>query len=61
MPTKSELKYHIVWCTKYRRKVLNESSGKIYNSINECILDLNISRDCFYRWIKNPEKKLKLI
>lgn len=23
MPTKSELKYHIVWCTKYRRKVLN--------------------------------------
>ena len=25
MPTKSELKYHIVWCTKYRRKVLTES------------------------------------
>lgn len=24
MPTKSELKYHIVWCTKYRRKVLSE-------------------------------------
>ena len=24
MPTKSELKYHIVWCTKYRRKVLTE-------------------------------------
>lgn len=24
MPTKSELKYHIVWCTKYRRKVLGE-------------------------------------
>jgi len=24
MPTKSELKYHIVWCTKYRRKVLKE-------------------------------------
>lgn len=24
MPTISELKYHIVWCTKYRRKVLSE-------------------------------------
>lgn len=24
MPTKSDLKYHIVWCTKYRRKVLSE-------------------------------------
>lgn len=24
MPSKSELKYHIVWCTKYRRKVLSE-------------------------------------
>lgn len=24
MPTKLELKYHIVWCTKYRRKVLTE-------------------------------------
>lgn len=24
MPTKSELKYHIVWCTKYRRRVLTE-------------------------------------
>lgn len=24
MPTKSELKYHIVWCTKYRRKVLTD-------------------------------------
>lgn len=24
MSTKSELKYHIVWCTKYRRKVLSE-------------------------------------
>ena len=24
MPTKSELKYHLVWCTKYRRKVLTE-------------------------------------
>lgn len=28
MPTKSELKYHIVWCTKYRRKVLNEAIQK---------------------------------
>lgn len=25
MPTKSELKYHIVWCTKYRRKVLTNT------------------------------------
>ena len=24
MPTKSVLKYHIVWCTKYRRKVLSD-------------------------------------
>lgn len=24
MPTISELKYHIVWCTKYRRKVLSD-------------------------------------
>lgn len=24
MLTKSELKYHIVWCTKYRRKVLTD-------------------------------------
>lgn len=24
MPTKSDLKYHIVWCTKYRRKFLDE-------------------------------------
>ena len=28
MPTKSELKYHIVWCTKYRRKVLTEPIQK---------------------------------
>lgn len=28
MPTKSELKYHIVWCTKYRRKVLTENIQK---------------------------------
>jgi len=28
MPTKSELKYHIVWCTKYRRKVLTEDIQK---------------------------------
>ena len=34
MPTKSELKYHIVWCTKYRRKVLNES---IQNKLKELI------------------------
>ena len=25
MPTKSQLKYHIVWCTKYRRKVLSDN------------------------------------
>lgn len=28
MPTKSELKYHLVWCTKYRRKVLNDDIQK---------------------------------
>jgi putative transposase len=28
MPTKSELKYHIVWCTKYRRKFLQEEEQK---------------------------------
>jgi len=33
MPTKSELKYHIVWCTKYRRKVLSEEIQKQLNTL----------------------------
>ena len=36
MPTKSELKYHIVWCTKYRRKVL---SDVIQNKFKSLILE----------------------
>jgi putative transposase len=36
MPTKSELKYHIVWCTKYRRKVLKED---IQSKLKELILE----------------------
>lgn len=33
MPIKSELKYHIVWCTKYRRKVLSEEIQKQLNTL----------------------------
>ena len=33
MPTKSELKYHIVWCTKYRRKVLNLEMQKYFKKL----------------------------
>lgn len=44
MPTKSELKYHIVWCTKYRRKVLNESiQNKLKQLISEKSEDLGYS------------------
>ena len=44
MPTKSELKYHIVWCTKYRRKVLNESiQNKLKELISEKSEDLGYS------------------
>ena len=41
MPTKSELKYHIVWCTKYRRKVLNESMQIKLKSLIEDICSKN--------------------
>lgn len=37
MPSKSELKYHIVWCTKYRRKVL---TTKIQGSLKQHIEDV---------------------
>lgn len=37
MPAVSELKYHIVWCTKYRRKVLTE---EIQNSLKEFIEEI---------------------
>ena len=40
MPTKSELKYHIVWCTKYRRKVLSED---IQESLKNLILEKSAS------------------
>ena len=36
MATKSDLKYHIVWCTKYRRRVLTE---KIQNRLKELVLE----------------------
>lgn len=41
MPTKSELKYHIVWCTKYRRKVLNESMQIKLKSLIEDVCSKN--------------------
>ena len=37
MPTKSELKYHIVWCTKYRRKVLTED---IQNNLKMFVVEV---------------------
>lgn len=37
MPTKSELKYHIVWCTKYRRKVLTD---EIQSRLKELIKEV---------------------
>lgn len=37
MSTKSELKYHIVWCTKYRRKVL---TPEIQSFLKESILEV---------------------
>jgi putative transposase len=37
MPTKSELKYHIVWCTKYRRKVL---TNEIQNRLKELLKEV---------------------
>lgn len=37
MPTKSDLKYHIVWCTKYRRKVLTED---IQDSLKEFLREV---------------------
>ena len=40
MPTKSELKYHIVWCTKFRRKVLSED---IQESLKNLILEKSAS------------------
>lgn len=33
MPTKSELKYHIVWCTKYRRKVLEQNIQEEFKNL----------------------------
>lgn len=42
MPTTSELKYHIVWCTKYRRKVLTEEiQTTLKNQLEEICLKNN--------------------
>ena len=41
MPTKSELKYHLVWCTKYRRKVLTEDMQESLKYFIEDICDRN--------------------
>lgn len=38
MPVVSELKYHIVWCTKYRRKVLTE---EIQKTLKELIMEVS--------------------
>lgn len=35
MPTTSVLKYHIVWCTKYRRKVLSEDMQETLKKLLE--------------------------
>lgn len=35
MPTTSVLKYHIVWCTKYRRKVLSEAMQETLKKLLE--------------------------
>ncbi len=36
MPQKGELKYHIVWCPKYRRKVL---TGKVEQRLKELLIE----------------------
>lgn len=41
MPTTSILKYHIVWCTKYRRKVLTESMQKTLKELLKEVCDKN--------------------
>lgn len=64
MSTKSELKYHIVWCTKYRRKVLSEDIQKNLNLLIKEICEnnkfeielLEIKEDCIQLFIKAPVK-----
>jgi putative transposase len=41
MATKSKLKYHIVWCTKYRRKVLSEEVQLTLNTLIKEVCDKN--------------------
>lgn len=41
MPTTSILKYHIVWCTKYRRKVLTESMQETLKELLKEVCDKN--------------------
>ena len=41
MPTKSELKYHLVWCTKYRRKVLTEDMQSSLKTFIEEVCEKN--------------------
>lgn len=35
MPIKSELKYHIVWCTKYRRKFIDQNKQSFLKAVIE--------------------------
>lgn len=45
------------------KRIINEKTGKIYNSVTECINDLKISTSAFYRNIKgkgNFKNKYKL-
>ena len=42
MPTKSELKYHIVWCTKYRRKVLTD---RIQDKLKELLEEVCVKNN----------------
>jgi putative transposase len=41
MPTHSELKYHIVWCTKYRRKVLSDKMQEELKELIKQVCDKN--------------------
>jgi putative transposase len=64
MPTKSELKYHIVWCTKYRRKVLEEDIQKSLKNLifdiatknNYVILALEVMEDHVHVFLKASVK-----
>lgn len=64
MPSKSELKYHIVWCTKYRRKFLSKDRREYLKSVlkekcernNYSLLEIEVMPDHVHLFVEASVK-----